>query len=124
VTAPDDECATLPEDQVVLLFQSVRELLINSSKYSGTGHATVALEHRSGCLRIQVCDEGAGFDAAVSMTAGSCPSGISSKFGLFSIRERMKALGGSFEIQSASGKGTKATLELPMPRPAHGGKKN
>jgi PAS domain S-box-containing protein len=117
VTAPDNECATLPEDQVVLLFQSVRELLINSSKYSGTGHATVTLERPSGCLRIHVCDKGAGFDVDASMTVGSFPSGLSSKFGLFSIRERMKALGGFFDIQSAPGKGTRATLELPMPSP-------
>jgi PAS domain S-box-containing protein len=119
VLAPDNECAALPEDQVVLLFQSVRELLINSSKYSGTGHATVTLEELSGCLRIEVCDRGAGFDAAASLTAGAFPSGISSKFGLFSIRERMKALGGSFSIQSAPGKGTTAKLELPVQTRAH-----
>ena len=39
---------------------------------------------------------------------------MSSKFGLYSIRERMKALGGWFELESASGKGTRATLILPI----------
>ena len=36
------------------------------------------------------------------------------KFGLFSIRERMRALGGTFEIQSAQGSGTTATLTMPL----------
>ena len=116
VTVPD-EALMLPEDQGVLLFQSVRELLINSSKHAGTGAAAVAMEHRDGMLRIEVRDEGAGFDlaaVAVAAAAGETSGGgVSSKFGLFSIRERMRALGGSFEIQSAPGKGTTAVLSLP-----------
>ncbi len=107
----------LPEDQVVLLFQSVRELLINSSKYAGTGEATVTLEWRDGRLVIVVRDDGAGFDPAAVPDRGGVAS-LSSKFGLFSIRERMKALGGWFELQAAPGQGTTATLVLPVALPA------
>lgn len=39
VTMPEKDNLRLPEDQAVLLFQSVRELLINSSKHAGTGQA-------------------------------------------------------------------------------------
>lgn len=115
VTVPEESELTLPEDQAVLLFQSVRELLINSSKYAGTGEATVTLEQREGQLRIQVRDEGVGFDLAAAAPALGAPTGgVSSKFGLFSIRERMMALGGSFDMQSAPGKGATATLTLPL----------
>ena len=114
VIVPDDADLKLPEDQVILLFQSVRELLINSSKHARTGEATVRMEQRDGLLRMDVRDEGAGFDLAA---AGTPSGGISSKFGLFSIRERMRALGGSFEIESALGKGTTATLVLPLRPP-------
>ena len=116
VIVPDDADLKLPEDQVILLFQSVRELLINSSKHAGTGKATVLMEQRDGRLRIDVRDEGAGFDlaAAAAAAAGTPDGGISSKFGLFSIRERMRGLGGSFQIESAPGKGTTATLVLPL----------
>ena len=115
VTVPDDEDLKLPEDQVILLFQSVRELLINSSKHAGTGQAAVTLEQRDGLLRIDVRDEGAGFDlAAASASSETTSGGISSKFGLFSIRERMRALGGSFELESAPGQGTTAMLMLPV----------
>ena len=58
VSMPEELHLTLPEDQAVLLFQSVRELLINTSKYAGTGAATVTVECRDDQLRIQVRDEG------------------------------------------------------------------
>ena len=111
VIVPDNQGPHLPGDQVILLFQSVRELLINSLKHAGTDEATVIMEQHDGNLSITVSDKGNGFDPAA---AGTPSSGISSKFGLFSIRERMRTLGGSFDIQSAPGEGTTATLTLPL----------
>ncbi|HZH50133.1 MAG TPA: response regulator, partial [Nitrospira sp.] len=104
VHAPD-AALPLPEDQAVLLFQSVRELLINTSKHAGVGEATLSCVREAGQLRIEVRDQGKGFAVA------SAPS---IKFGLFSIRERMRALGGTFEIESAPGNGTTAILTLPL----------
>ncbi|HMU54122.1 MAG TPA: response regulator [Nitrospira sp.] len=101
----------LPDDQSVLLFQSVRELLLNVAKHAGTDCATVSLEvEDAGRLRIEVQDQGRGFNPAVPE---SKPAG--SHFGLFSVRERMQAMGGWFNITSAPGVGTTATLSLPLP---------
>ncbi len=121
VTVPDSRGPQLPEDQAMLLFQSVRELLINSSKHAGTGEATVTMEQHKDNLSITVSDNGRGFDlaaaaAAAAAAAGTPSGGISSKFGLYSIQERMRALGGSFAIESAPGQGTTATLVLPLAR--------
>jgi CheY-like chemotaxis protein len=58
-----------------------------------------------------VADQGVGFDLLAMATQQ--PSPMSSKFGLFSIRERMNALGGRLELHSAPGEGTRATLILP-----------
>ena len=116
VNVPEQQEPILPEDQAVLLFQSVRELLINTSKYAGTGEATVTLEYHDDHLSIQVRDQGPGFDVAAAAGAGASAGGASSRFGLFSIRERMTALGGSFDIQSAPGEGVIATLTLPLLR--------
>lgn len=113
VTVPDEE-VTLPEDHVVLLFQSVRELLINSSKHAGTGQASVTMDHGKGLLTIKVRDEGTGFDVATAGAGDISSGGVSSKFGLLSIHERMRALRGSFDIQSSLGEGTTATLILPL----------
>ena len=104
---------SLPDDSAVLLFQSVRELLMNALKHADTNEVAIRLESAEGRLRIEVRDEGAGFDLAAASSA-SINTAMSSKFGLFSIRERMRALGGSFTLQSAPGEGTTATLILPL----------
>jgi PAS domain S-box-containing protein len=114
VSLPEGEPFELAEQQSVLLFQSVRELLINASKHAGTGRARVAVRREAGELIIEVTDEGLGFDA-LSDADFSAKAGeeLSSKFGLYSIQERMRALGGRLEIESCPGKGTTATLVLP-----------
>jgi signal transduction histidine kinase len=112
VLVPQDQDLKLPEDQVILLFQSVRELLINSSKHAGTSEAMVRMEQRDDYLQIEVRDDGAGFNPAA--TAGAPSDGVSSKFGLLSIHERIQAMGGSFTIHSAPGLGTTAKVFLRM----------
>jgi PAS domain S-box-containing protein len=102
-----DVHAKLPTDQALLVFQSVRELLMNIAKHSGSGEACLSLNQSENYLRIEVRDEGKGFTVTPQ-------TGPSTKFGLFSIRERMRALGGTFDIESAPGKGTTATLTLPF----------
>ncbi|MDK2745005.1 MAG: response regulator [Nitrospira sp. BO4] len=114
VRVPDSSVPQLPEDQAILLFQSVRELLINASKHAGTGEAAVTMTQLDDALEIVVRDEGSGFNVAEAVGADTPSGGISSKFGLFSIQERMRALGGSFIIQSTPGQGTTATLALPL----------
>lgn len=114
VSVPEELRLVLPDDEAVMLFQSVRELLINSSKYSGTGAATIKVECQDEQLQIHVRDEGAGFDVAAITADVPSPSGTSFKFGLITIFERMEALGGSFHIQSAPGQGVTATLTLPL----------
>ncbi|WP_447602583.1 PAS domain S-box protein [Nitrospira sp. Nam80] len=99
----------IAENQAVLLFQSVRELLMNVVKHAKASEASVVLSQANSQLTIAVCDRGAGFNVS---TADSTP--LSSQFGLFSIRERMKALGGRFDIESIPGKGTQARLSLPL----------
>jgi signal transduction histidine kinase len=96
----------LSEGRAVLLFQSVRELLIDVSKHGTVKRATVRLTQEEGVLRLVVHDDN-GFDLAGGALAETL-SPLSSKFGLFSIRERMRALGGQFDLQSEPGVGTDA----------------
>jgi len=103
----EDRFARLPQDYAILLFQSVRELLMNVKKHAQSGRAWVVFDQRSQYIRITVRDEGVGFDATAEMLSQS-------NFGLFSVQERMKALGGTLEIISKSGKGTTATLFVPI----------
>ena len=102
----------LPEYQAIPLFQSIRELLTNAMKHAESDDVTVtvSLEQHIGTLRIEVRDNGVGFDpVAVKKNTDNF-----SKFGLFSIGERMRALGGTFEVESMPGHGTIARLTLPV----------
>ena len=99
----------LPDDQAILVFQSVRELLLNIVKHAQTSRACVAVATSPTELRITVTDGGQGFDHA----AVTAPEPGSSRFGLFSIDERMRAMGGRFEINSTPGHGTRASMILP-----------
>ena len=107
------ENINLAHDHAVLLFQSIRELLINSAKHAGTGQAEVRVTRKGEVLSIEVQDNGKGFDPSAAAAPAKTTT-MSSKFGLFSIRERMTALGGQLELESAVGAGTRATLTLPI----------
>ena len=109
----DTDDLQLPEDRALLLFQSVRELLMNVVKHARSDTATVRVEQDSSALRIEVQDQGVGFTPGASGVHGGDPAS-SSKFGLFSIRERMMSLGGRFELHSTPGNGATATLVLPL----------
>ena len=103
----------LPDDQIELLFHSVRELLLNVVKHAHTFQASLMLSVQGDQLRLIVQDLGSGFDAA-SLEANVSPR---EHFGLFSIRERMSAMGGSLQIDSGADLGTTITLKLPVTNP-------
>jgi PAS domain S-box-containing protein len=108
----DGESVNMPDDQAVMIYQTVRELLFNVNKHANVAEAIVDLEQSEALeLKVTVSDEGTGFDPA---RMPSDPAG--GKFGLFSIRERLAALGGSFEIHSAPGRGTRAVIRVPLPK--------
>lgn len=98
-----------------LLFDCVRELLLNIVKYAGVKEATVSVREEGNCLRVEIEDEGRGFDVDAAAHEKS-----SSGFGLFSIRERLLALGGDISIESNKGKGTHIQLEVPLSIAASG----
>jgi len=101
----------VPETEAVLLFQSIRELLSNVIKHSHTDRAFISMRYDQNILSLTVSDHGSGFE--VSGLRHDC----SDRFGLLSIRERMLALGGGFDLQSEMGKGTVASLYLPVTIP-------
>ncbi|MEO6203478.1 MAG: response regulator [Nitrospirales bacterium] len=102
---------SLPEDQAVLIFQSVRELLYNVLKHSGVHEVTVNLAmEENNHLIIEVEDLGRGFIDSHEDRNEQSPT----NFGLFSIRERLEALGGEMILNSALQKGTHVLLRIPV----------
>lgn len=106
----DGQSKPLEEDIRVLLFQTVRELLVNVAKHSKARSAEVSICRNGDNITITVEDDGVGFDGS---RIGSCWNSTDG-FGLFSIRERLNHLGGSFEIRSHPGKGTSVVITAPL----------
>ena len=100
----------LDEDLKLLLFESVRELLLNAVKHAGVTAARVRLTRVGASrLRVEVGDQGAGFEPDRLVPPGDPGGG----FGLFSIRERIGLIGGEFEIESSPANGSRFALIVP-----------
>jgi PAS domain S-box-containing protein len=107
----DKQLKPLSEDLAVLSFRAVQELLVNISKHAGTRNARVSVYKDGDYIRIEVGDDGVGFEPS---EIGSNVDGTG-KFGLFSIRERLRHFGGRLEIASQPGHGSQITLVAPLP---------
>ncbi len=92
----------------VLLFQCLRELLVNAAKHASASEARVHLEQHGQSVRVVVEDDGCGFDPHNIRTASG-----DGGFGLFSIRERIQQLGGAIHIHTGQDQGTRVVLEVP-----------
>jgi signal transduction histidine kinase len=100
----------LPDAQATLLYQSVRELLLNVVKHARTDRARVRLSlGEDETLVLSVQDQGLGFDPGLLRA-----SSAGEHFGLLSVMERMEAMGGSFEAVSEPSRGTTITLRLSL----------
>ncbi|MGI8860555.1 MAG: PAS domain S-box protein [Rubrobacteraceae bacterium] len=85
----------------VEVLRVVQESLTNVRRHSGARHATVTLGTDSGEIRVEVRDDGRGFE-----------SGIMPGVGLAGMKERAFALGGELEVESVPGEGTLVRLRL------------
>jgi PAS domain S-box-containing protein len=94
--APPVECAA---------FRIVQESLTNACRHSGSDFIRVEMNESGERLQIVIFDEGRGFDPA------AVPD---ERFGLRSIRERARLLGGSADIQAAPDEGCRVRVELPL----------
>ena len=96
-----------------VVFQAVREFLLNVVKHSETSLARIDLRVVGENLAVEVADDGKGFDPAQPAAKRSGAGG----FGLFNVRKRIEFLGGRIGIETGVGKGTRVTLTLPLDRP-------
>ena len=100
----------LNDDVRVCLFRAVRELLINVAEHAQARRAKVSIWREDDEVRIEVEDDGVGFDPSELYT----PEGRTRGFGLFNIRERLEFLGGRIQLKSEQGSGTRVTLVKPL----------
>jgi signal transduction histidine kinase len=111
VTVEDDGAPKPLEDSVnILLFQTVRELLQNVVKHARSKRATVRCSTDREQLTLDVVDPGVGFEVQSLNRLPTRTGG----FGLFSIRERLKLMGGNIDIHSVVGEGTTVRIRVPL----------
>lgn len=107
----EDELEQVSEDIKVQLFHSIRELLFNTVKHAATDRARVSIRRLGTQVEIVVADQGRGFDPAARRHEDEPTSG----YGLFSITERLRNIGGQLKVESVPGQGTCVTMVVPLP---------
>jgi PAS domain S-box-containing protein len=107
----DHDGSSAGEDVKILLFESTRELLFNAVKHAKVDSAKVTLrKFNGGFLQITVSDSGVGFDYSKTSRLAESGTGL----GIFSIAERLSLIGGSLEIYSTPGQGSRFVLTAPI----------
>jgi PAS domain S-box-containing protein len=92
----------LPDGIEVAAYYVVSEALTNAAKHADASRVEIALHVEDGTLCLSVVDDGAG---------GAAPSGGS---GLIGLKDRVEALGGTFDVASPPGRGTRLDVEMPL----------
>ena len=96
----------MDEDLRIALYRAIREVLINVIKHAEARNVVVTLTNLEDTIRVEVADDGIGFDRARAGKDEEASDGL----GLFTVRERLEYFGGSLDIESEPGKGSRVVL--------------
>lgn len=97
------EIRPLPASTEVVLLRVCQEALANVRKHAQADVARVRLAYTSGSVRLEVADDGSGFD----------PVRMADGFGLRGMRGRVDEGGGTLTVRSTAGRGTTVRAEIP-----------
>ncbi len=103
------ETKTVHDNIKAFLFRATQELLVNVVKHAQAEHVQLSTWRTKDMVGISIEDDGVGFDSDRLCVEMSSSGG----FGLFSMRERLEALGGNQSIDAQIGRGTKITIVVP-----------
>jgi PAS domain S-box-containing protein len=87
------------------LYHIAQEALNNSLKHAKARHLQVSLQLRDTAVRLEISDDGIGFDPSAAAEQGG--------LGLRGMKERVQRIGGQWRVESAPGQGTKVTVDVP-----------
>jgi signal transduction histidine kinase len=88
------------------IYRIAQERLNNVVKHAKASEVTILLKYGEDTVSLELMDDGSGFDTQTASRSGGV--------GLQGIQERVQQLGGSLEIESAPGKGTRLTVKIPV----------
>lgn len=110
IVVADNACEPiLTKTSRTIVFRAVRELAINAAKHAHGAEIIISCITNHRVARIIVSDNGPGFDAhrAHDDAAGAY------NYGLLSVEQQIRGIGGTFELVSVIGEGTRATITVP-----------
>jgi PAS domain S-box-containing protein len=100
-------------DAQIIIYRIFQECLTNISKHAGASKVSIAIRKKEGLISIVLEDNGTGFDPAQIAARRVAGRGL----GLAALNERARMLGGTLEIRSQPGAGTKVTCVIPIGHP-------
>lgn len=106
----DDLDRLFPKEAQIIIFRIFQESLTNIAKHAQATRVNLAIRRDDGPVLLEVEDDGLGFE--VSQILGRCST--EKGLGLAALSERAKMLGGSLQIQSRQGQGTRITCTIPV----------
>lgn len=107
----DESLPILPTDVEVALLRTASSALANVRLHAGATRAVVSLIDDQEHVRLDIRDDGRGFDAAAWETA---PEAAATSYGLRFMRARLRELGGGLDVESSPGEGTALSIHLPI----------
>jgi signal transduction histidine kinase len=90
------------------LLRIIQEALTNARKHARAERVEVRIDARDGRAEATVQDDGAGFDPALVHPAGG------HRYGIQVMRERAEEMGGTIQVHSAPGEGTRVVITVPL----------
>lgn len=93
------------------IYRITQEAINNAIKYADSSHIIITITHSDTILSITIDDNGKGFDSTLKKPKKNIDGGMGMTF----MRERMSYINGRLFVSSEIGKGTRITLNIPIP---------
>lgn len=104
----DERMERLVPESEIALFRITQEALNNVAKHAHARRVDIKLDRVNSHCIMSVADDGIGFESGSGSKSRRRPG-----LGMVTMRERAQAIGGAFEIEALSGRGTRITIRIP-----------
>jgi PAS domain S-box-containing protein len=112
----EDLESRLPDEVETTLYRVIQEALTNIARHAQAGKVLISLDRSAAAVTASIQDNGRGFDVDGAQGPAASPGSM----GLLGIKDRVSTLGGTVDIRSERGEGTRIQIELPIQKSIYG----
>ncbi len=106
----DDVAKLFPAESEIVIYRIFQEILTNIGKHAQATRVEIAVKKRQDHVHLSFNDNGSGFDVEQALAGTPGTRGM----GLGSLEERVRMLGGTLQLLSEVGQGTRISFEVPL----------